>query len=65
MFLNSKSLREVNKYSNNPMGNIRSVFLTIRQCILSAKLIKTHSFRLFFWWFYPSGKFHASAVVHT
>jgi len=26
----------------------KSVFLTIWRCILSAKLIKTHSFRLFF-----------------
>jgi len=27
----------------------RSVFLTISHCILSAELIKTHSFRVLFW----------------
>jgi len=33
----------------------RSVLLTIWHGILSAKLTKTHSFRLFFWRFCPLG----------
>jgi len=51
----------IRKILTNPVGKItekavcESVFFTPWHCILSAELIKTHSFRLFFGGFCPLG----------
>jgi len=56
-------------YSHCPMGKIseklacRSVLLTIWHCILSIKLTKTYSFRVFLWRFCPLGGVYIRVVA--